>query len=55
MALACVLTRPFLGAAIFGATSEAQVANALGAAELTLSPEVLAEIAEAHRMHPMPY
>ena len=55
MALAFVLTRPFLGSAIFGATSEAQVKTALGAADLVLESPVLDEIAAAHKAHPMPY
>jgi aryl-alcohol dehydrogenase-like predicted oxidoreductase len=28
---------------------------AIGAADVTLSPEVLAEIDAAHRAHPMPF
>ena len=55
MALAWVLTRPFLGSAIFGATSEAQLDNALAAAELTLAPELLTAIDRIHKEHPMPY
>jgi len=55
MALAWCLTRPFICAAIFGATSMTQLDTALDAAELELSDEVLAEIDAAHRAHPMPY
>ncbi|PKQ11158.1 MAG: aldo/keto reductase [Alphaproteobacteria bacterium HGW-Alphaproteobacteria-1] len=55
MALAWCLTRPFLCSAIFGATSLAQLDRALGAAEVTLGDEVLADIDAAHRAHPMPY
>lgn len=55
LAVAFVLSRPFLGAAIFGATTEAQLATALGAAEVRLGPEVLDEIAAVHRTWPMPY
>jgi aryl-alcohol dehydrogenase-like predicted oxidoreductase len=55
MALAWTLTRPFLGAAIIGATSVAQVDLALGAAEVTLSEAVMAEIAAAWKAHPDPY
>lgn len=55
MALAFCLTRPFMGAAIFGATSVAQLETALGAAEMTLSEDVMAAIAAAHRAHPMPF
>lgn len=55
MALAFVLGRPFLGAAIFGATSEAQLQNALKAPDVTLTPELLAAIERLHRDHAMPY
>ena len=55
MALAWCLTRPFMCSAIFGATTMAQLELALGSAEMSLSGEVLAEIDEAHRAHPMPY
>lgn len=55
MALGWTLTRPFMGASIFGATTLAQLEHALGAADVTLSEEVLAEIDAAHKAHPMPY
>ncbi len=55
MAIAFCRSRPFMTSTILGATSTDQLAQALGATELTLSPEVLAEIAAAHRQHPMPY
>lgn len=55
MALAFCLTRPFPCIPIFGATSLTQLKTALGAAEITLSPEVMAAIAAAHRAHPMPF
>ena len=55
MALAFCLSRPFMGAAIFGATNMAQLETALGAADMTLSDDVLAAIAAAHRAHPMPF
>ena len=55
MALAWCRTRPVRTIPIFGATSRAQLALALGSADLTLSPEVLAAINAAHRAHPMPY
>jgi aryl-alcohol dehydrogenase-like predicted oxidoreductase len=44
-----------MGSVIFGATSEAQLQRALGAADVTLSDEVLEDIAKAHKAHPMPY
>jgi len=55
MALAWTLTRPFVASTIFGASSMAQLENALGAADLKLSDEVLTEIDAAHRDHPMPF
>ncbi len=55
MALAWQRSRPFVGTAIFGASDMAQLERALGAAEVALSDEVLAEIDAAHRDHPMPY
>jgi len=55
MALAWCSTRPFMCSAIFGATTMAQLDVALGAADVTLSDEVLADIDAAHRSHPMPY
>lgn len=55
MAIAFCRSRPFPCIPIIGATSLDQLELALGAAELTLSPEVLADIDAAHRAHPMPY
>ncbi len=55
MAIAWCLTRPFPTVPIFGATSEAQLAAALGAEALTLDPAVLEEIDAAHRAHPFPF
>lgn len=55
MALAWCLTRPFMASVIFGATSVEQLEVAMGAADITLSDEVMAEISAAHRAHPMPY
>jgi aryl-alcohol dehydrogenase-like predicted oxidoreductase len=52
MAIAFALTRPFMTSVIIGATSTTQLANALGAANLTLSPELLAEIDVLHRRYP---
>jgi len=49
------MTRPVRTVPIIGATNEAQLAVALSAADLKLSPEVLATIEAAHRAHPMPY
>ncbi|WP_294608520.1 aldo/keto reductase [uncultured Roseovarius sp.] len=55
MALAWCLTRPFMCSAIFGATTPEQLDLALGAGFITLSDEVLDEIATVHKEHPMPY
>lgn len=55
MAIAWCLTRPFPVIPIVGATSLAQLETALGAAELTLAPDVLEAIGLAARMHPMPF
>ncbi|MCD9148601.1 aldo/keto reductase [Pseudophaeobacter flagellatus] len=55
MALAWCRTRVFMCSAIFGATTQAQLEHALKSVELDLSAEVLEEIDQAHRAHPMPY
>ena len=55
MAVAFCRSRPFATIPIIGATTLAQLETVLGAASLTLSPEVLADIAAVHRAHPMPY
>ncbi|KRA55344.1 aldo/keto reductase [Devosia sp. Root635] len=52
MAIAFALTRPFMTSVIIGATSTAQLANAIGARDLALSPELLAEIDAIHRRYP---
>ena len=54
MAIAFALTRPFMTSVIIGATSSGQLANALAAERLTLSPALLAEIDAIHRRHPRP-
>ena len=53
MAIAFCQSRPFQTIPIVGATSLAQLANSLQT--IALSPEVLANIAAAHRAHPRPY
>ncbi|WP_299705762.1 aldo/keto reductase [uncultured Tateyamaria sp.] len=55
MALAWCMTRPFMCSVIFGATTMDQLEVAIGAADLQLSDEVLADLDTAHRAHPMPY
>ena len=54
MAIAFAMTRPFMTSVIVGATSTAQLANAIGARDLALSPELLAEIDAIHRRYPRP-
>ncbi len=55
MALAWARQRPFMTSIIFGTTSMDQLEVALAAIDLELSDEVLADIATAHKAHPMPY
>lgn len=55
MSLAWTLSRPFMCSSILGATKTAQLEHAIKATELTLSKEVLKDIDQAHREHPMPY
>lgn len=55
MAIAFCLSRPFPCIPIVGATSVDQLTVNLGAADVFLSEDVLADIAIAHRLHPMPY
>lgn len=54
MALAWCLTRPFVASAIFGATTSEQLEQALGAAEMTLSDEVMSDIQNTYRRYPAP-
>ncbi len=55
MALAWCRARPFMMSAIFGATTIAQLEHILAGKDLRLSDDVVAEIDQAHRAHPMPY
>jgi aryl-alcohol dehydrogenase-like predicted oxidoreductase len=55
MAIAFCRSRPFTTVPIIGATTLEQLRTNLGAASVTLSPDVLAEIAETHRAYPAPY
>ncbi len=54
MALAFCLTRPFMMSAIIGATSIEQLKNNIAAKDLTLSAEVMADIQQVYRDHPLP-
>ena len=53
MALAFALSRPFMGSVIIGATTMAQLKTNLGAADVTLSKEVLDGIQAIHRQYPL--
>ncbi len=55
LAIAFCRSRPAPTIPIVGATSVEQLDCALGAADVTLSQDVLDDIAQAHRAHPMPY
>lgn len=55
MAIAFCRTRPFTTVPIIGATTLEQLRTNIGAAGVTLSSEVLEDIAETHRAHPAPY
>lgn len=54
MAIAYVYSRPFVTAAIIGATSMAQLKTAIDAADVTLPPEVIAAIDAIHTQIPNP-
>ena len=54
MALAFCLTRPFMASVIIGATTMDQLKTDIGAADVTLSSEVLEGIAKIHRQYPLP-
>ncbi|KPF41937.1 aldo/keto reductase [Rhizobium sp. AAP43] len=54
LAIAFCLTRPFMAAAIIGATTMEQLKVNIGAANIVLSDEILKEIARIHRDYPMP-
>lgn len=54
MAVAFCLTRPFMASVIIGATTMEQLKINISASKLTLSDEILKEIAAIHREYPMP-
>ncbi len=54
LALAFCTSRPFMASVIFGATSKSQLSHILNGLNLTLSAEVLSEINDVNRHHPMP-
>ena len=55
LAIAFCTSRPFPTIPIIGATTLAQLATNIAAADVTLPPAVLDEVAAAHRAHPQPY
>lgn len=55
MAIAWTLTRPFPIIPIIGATSTAQLQTVLGAANISLSDEVLKDINSVYKEFPMPF
>ncbi|MEZ5870627.1 MAG: aldo/keto reductase [Nitratireductor sp.] len=54
MAIAFCLTRPFMTAAIIGATDMDQLKTNIDAVELELGTEVLEDIGEVYRQYPVP-
>lgn len=54
LAIAFALARPFMTSVIIGATNVEQLATAIGAANVVLSPQILAEIEGIHRRYPRP-
>lgn len=55
MALAFVLSRPFVTSALIGATSPDQLRANIDAVNVRLSPEVLRDIEGVRRQYPIPY
>lgn len=55
MALAFTVQRPFAVSTIFGATTSAQLAHIIDGKDTVLSDEVMDDLNETHRQHPMPY
>ena len=54
LALAFCAAQPFMTSVIFGATTPEQLSTALGAADVTLTEEVMEGIHDIHRRHPVP-
>ncbi|MBF9061195.1 aldo/keto reductase [Rhodobacterales bacterium HKCCSP123] len=55
MALAFTVQRPFPVSTIFGATTSEQLARILSGLDTALSSDLLEQIDEIHKLHPMPY
>ena len=54
MALGFVLSRPFVTAAIIGATTMEQLATNIAAADVAMTDDILGDIARVHRAFPAP-
>ncbi|MDI7861093.1 aldo/keto reductase [Rhizobiaceae bacterium n13] len=54
MSIAYCLTKPFMASVIIGATTMDQLKTDIGAADVSLSPDVLKEIGKVHRQYPLP-
>ncbi|WP_174801212.1 aldo/keto reductase [Martelella limonii] len=54
MALGFVLSRPFVTAAIIGATTMEQLATNIAAADIAMTDDILGDIARVHRAFPAP-
>lgn len=54
MSIAFCLTRPFMTAAIIGATNMQQLKTVIAAKDVVLDEHVIKEIAKVHREYPMP-
>ncbi len=55
MALAWHRTRPFASIPIFGATTLAQLKRIVAGIDVVLSDDLLADISDTHKAHPLPY
>ena len=55
MAMAFCTSRPFMTSVIFGATNVDQLKTILDGKDIKLNEDVLADIAIAHKAHPLPY
>ena len=55
MALAWAMKRPFMASVIFGATSLEQLENTLRCLEIQLDDDIITQIDDIHRAHPMPF
>jgi aryl-alcohol dehydrogenase-like predicted oxidoreductase len=55
MALAWFKYRPFKAIPIFGATNLDQLRTIVSGVDIELNKEILDDISEVHKAHPMPY